>query len=35
LVTVVVAAIVLAEPFLLSSALGGAAILGGVYLVNR
>lgn len=35
LVTVVVAALVLAEPFLLSSALGGAAILAGVYLVNR
>ncbi len=34
-VTVVVAAIVLNEPFLLSSILGGAAILLGVWLVNR
>jgi drug/metabolite transporter (DMT)-like permease len=34
-VTVVVAALVLNEPFLLSSLLGGAAILGGVWLVNR
>jgi drug/metabolite transporter (DMT)-like permease len=34
-VTVVVAAVVLAEPFLLSSLLGGAAIITGVWLVNR
>ncbi len=34
-VTVLVAAIVLGEPFLLSSLLGGAAIIAGVYLVNR
>ena len=33
-ITVVVAALVLNEPFLLSSLLGGAAILGGVWLVN-
>ncbi len=34
-VTVVVAALVLSEPFLLSSLLGGAAIILGVYMVNR
>ncbi len=34
-VTVVVAAVVLSEPFLLSSLLGGVAILIGVWLVNR
>ncbi len=34
-VTVVVAALVLSEPLLLSSLLGGAAIILGVYMVNR
>ncbi len=35
LVTVVVAAIVLSEPFTIATFVGGLAILGGVYLVNR
>jgi drug/metabolite transporter (DMT)-like permease len=34
-ITVLVAAVVLGEPFLLSSLLGGAAIIFGVWLVNR
>jgi drug/metabolite transporter (DMT)-like permease len=34
-VTVVAAALILAEPLLFVSLLGGAAILGGVWLVNR
>jgi drug/metabolite transporter (DMT)-like permease len=35
LITVVVAAYILAEPLLLASLIGGAAILLGVWLVNR
>jgi len=34
-VTVVVAALILNEPFLLSSIFGGATIILGVWLVNR
>jgi drug/metabolite transporter (DMT)-like permease len=34
-VTVIIAALVLGEPILMASVLGGAAILGGVMLVQR